>query len=94
MKLRSFRSKKLKRYEQYLEDVQLNDCSFIPSKPEVGMQSQQMYLDDDIRDVIKPHSSKHIEHALRPKVSRNNRQLPADFKLRGREQPKSMQLIR
>lgn len=94
MKLRPFRSKKLKRYEQYLEDVQLDDCSFTPSKPEDGIQSQQMYLDDDIRDVIKPHSSKHIEHALKPKVSRNNRQLPPDFNVVSREQPKSMQLIR
>lgn len=92
--MRPFRSKKLKRYEQYLEEVQLDDCSFNPSKPEAETQSHQIYLEDNIQDVIKTHSPKHIEHALRPKVSRNNRQLPPDFNARGREQPKSMQLIR
>jgi hypothetical protein len=84
----------LKRYEQYLEDVQLEECPFSPVKNEESKQVDRRYMDEDLRDFIKPHSSKQIELARMPKVSRNNRQFPSDFNRKSNEKPQSMQLIR
>lgn len=90
-KLRAFRSKKLKRYDQYMEELQLEDYSF--HRRDEGKQLDSICLDDE-ELVPKAQSSKHIEIARRPKVSRNNKQFPHDFNYKSTEKPKSMQLIR
>lgn len=60
IKLRAFRSKKLKRYEQYIEDVHLDDCSFSPPRKEEKKEFASICLDEDSDLLFKPHSSKHI----------------------------------
>jgi hypothetical protein len=90
--LRSLRTKKMMRYEQYIENVQLEDPAFKFKDQRRNLELSSICLDDDPSSLVRPHSKK-TEAALRPRVLSKNKQFPLDFNLKSIEKPRSLQLI-
>ena len=82
----------MKRYEQYIENINLEDYSFEPCN-EAKRNGQGCNEEEENG---KSSSPKKIESGIgiKPKVLTRNRKFPTDFNLKKGEKPRSMQLIR
>lgn len=78
----------MKRYEQYIDNVNLEDISFDP--PNV-IRTLEHGSDEEEKS---PERRMEGKLGSRPRVLSRNKKLPIDFNIKRQEKPQSMQLIR
>lgn len=81
----------MKRYEQYFENVNLEDCAYDVRN---GLRKNGEGSDEEENGTISPSKRMETRAGSRPKVLSRNRKFPMDFNLKRGEKPQSMQLIR